>query len=189
MKKDTTQLFLEGMNRVVNVREYENRSIAEDVVEGLLYSFSLGPSSANCQPWELFIPREEAQLEKIVQATLDPFLTEKSYGAQGWISKAPFVAIVLMEKRRSQTRIGEKGDRFAAEDIFSAIQNFRLIADTHDLATSVVREFDPLRLNESLELPWYVEPLAILTAGYTQAELEIPERLQINDFVHWGRWQ
>lgn len=189
MTTERVKEITQYMDRIVNVRDYEDQFIPEKVINDLLYSFSLGPSLANCQPWELIVLDQSSDKEKAVEASLDPFLTEGTHGTQKWLKQAPFVAVVCLEKRRAQTRIGERGDLFAIEDVFTAVQNFRLVASLHGLATSVVREFDSERLKTNLDIPWYVEPLAILTAGYSSAVLEIPERFGIQDFVHWGRWK
>jgi 5,6-dimethylbenzimidazole synthase len=184
--KENHNLFV--MGRIVNVRDYEQQSIDEILLTELLTAFSLGPSLANIQPWEVVILQSEEEKQRAINASLDPFMTNDSHGAQGWIKDAPLVMIACLEKRRSLARLGEKGEIFSIQDLFAAIQNFRLMATIHGLGTSVVREFDNDRMRESLELPWYVEPLAIVTAGYSNTELELPPRLQVQDFVHWGRF-
>lgn len=70
-----------------------------------------------------------------------------------------------------------------------AIQNFRLTAALHSLSTSCVREFDTEKLSRNLEYPWYLEPVALLTAGYSEEEKEILPRLPVVDLVHWGGWR
>jgi 5,6-dimethylbenzimidazole synthase len=56
-----------------------------------------------------------------------------------------------------------------------------LIAAYYGLSTSCVREFDHQTLHKNLNLPWYLEPVAILTAGYSEEEKEIPPRLSLSD--------
>jgi 5,6-dimethylbenzimidazole synthase len=177
------------MDKIINVRSYEDTPIKEEIIEELLHAFSLGPSLANLQPWETIIMATEAEKGRLVEATLDPFLTEGSEGAQKWIKNAPFLAVVCLEKRRALARLGEEGVLFAIEDTFMAIQNFRIAASLNDLATSVVREFHKEKMKENLGLPWYLEPLSIITAGYSHAVLEIPPRFKIGDIVHTGRWE
>jgi 5,6-dimethylbenzimidazole synthase len=180
--------LLQGMDQIVNVREYETESIKEDIIDQLLKAFSLGPSLANIQPWELVVLRNPEEKQNAVHASLDPFLTKDSFGAQQWIQDAPFVMVACIEKRRALARIGDEGEIFSIQDLFSAIQNFRLLAILKGLSTSVVREFDQLQLKENLNLPWYVEPHAIVTAGYSDAQLEIPPRFKVREIVHGGGW-
>jgi 5,6-dimethylbenzimidazole synthase len=169
------------MNTIVNVRNYQSTPISPEIREELLFAFSLGPSLANTQPWELLILEDLEDRDKVVASTLDPFLTPDSYGGQGWIRTVPLVVIFLVEKRRAMVRLGESGEIFAIQDMFSAIQNARLIAAYYGLSTSCVREFDHQTLHKNLNLPWYLEPVAILTAGYSEEEKEIPPRLSLSD--------
>jgi 5,6-dimethylbenzimidazole synthase len=181
--------LLEAMTSIVNIRSYMDRPIPERVEEELFYAFSLGPSLANTQPWELIVIEDQEQRRKVANATLDPFLSKNSYGGQSWITKVPLLFIVTIEKRRALSRLGEAGMGFAIQDTYSAIQNFRLVCAIHSLSTSCVREFDGQSLQSHLELPWYLESVAIIAAGYSEEEKEIPPRLAVPDFVHRGKWQ
>lgn len=176
------------MNNVINVRSYTNQSISEDLLQKLFHSFSLGPSLANTQPWELVVVGNEDNRQRVANATLDPFLTEGTYGAQGWIIDAPLVVVVTLEMRRTLARLGDGHELFAVQDTFCAIQNFRVTAAVHDLSTSCIREFDESRLQCNLGLPWYVKPIAILVAGYSTEMKEIPPRLSLSEFMHKETW-
>ena len=180
--------LLNVMDVIVNVRDYEEKEIPDDVIKNVLTAFSYGPSLANQQPWELFHVQKDDQKERLVEATLDPFLTENSHGGQSWIINAPLIYVVFLEKRRTLARLGNLGQEFAVEDAFCAVQNFRLAAAIQSLSTAVIREFDKAKLKEGLGSAWYLEPIAILTAGYSSAQLELPPRFTPKDFVHKGGW-
>ena len=123
-KKESTSL-LEAMNEIVNVRRYTDQPIPQNIEEELFYAFSLGPSSVNVQARELLVIDELDQRQKVVESTLDPYLSKGSYGGQAWILDAPLVCIALIEKRRAMARVGEKGLLVAIQDLASAVQNFR----------------------------------------------------------------
>ncbi|MBM7662141.1 5,6-dimethylbenzimidazole synthase [Bacillus mesophilus] len=178
--------LLQIMNQVVNVRDYEDKVIKKEIMDQLLKAFSLGPSLANIQPWELIVLNNPIEKQKAVHASLDPFLTKGSFGAQQWIQQAPFVMVACIEKRRALARLGDEGEVFSIQDLFSALQNFRVLATFNGLSTSVVREFDQKQLKENLDLPWYVEPHAIVTAGYSDVILEIPPRFSVREILHGG---
>lgn len=181
--------LLQIMNKVVNTRSYGDRVISEEVLQDMYEGFVLGPSSVSTQARELLIIEDKKKRQKIIDTTLNPYFTTDSYGAQSWLLHAPFVAVVLIEKRRAIARIGEKGEQIAFQEAESAIQNFRLIAQSYEVCTTCVREFDPVRLNENLELPWYIEPCAILTAGYSDTEITLPPRLSIDETVSREEWK
>lgn len=113
------------MNEIVNVRRYTDQPIPQNIEEELFYAFSLGPSSVNVQARELLVIDELDQRQKVVESTLDPYLSKGSYGGQAWILDAPLVCIALIEKRRAMARVGEKGLLVAIQDLASAVQNFR----------------------------------------------------------------
>ncbi|MFE1625149.1 nitroreductase family protein [Brevibacillus reuszeri] len=173
----------EIMNTIINVRSYQETPVPELALEDVLYAFSLGPSLANTQPWELLMVKGLDEREKLTASTLDPFLSPGSLGAQAWIKSAPVIIVVLIEKRRALVRLGEKGEIFAIQDTFCAIQNARLTAALHGLSTSVIREFDSHILQKNLKLPWYIKPVAILTIGYSEEEKEIPPRLTVAEII------
>jgi 5,6-dimethylbenzimidazole synthase len=184
-----TDQLLSFMNVVVNVRDYEQKEIPEEMIDQLFDAFAMGPSLANHQPWELLRIDELSKRKEVVAATLDPFLTPESLGSQQWLEHVPLLIVVTIEKRRSLARLGELGEIFSIQDTFSAIQNFRLLASYYSIGTSVVREFNSEVLKRNLNLPWYLEPIAVLAAGYSTSEAEIPPRLARTDFVHGGSWK
>lgn len=188
VSKITSSELIETMNEIVNIRKYMEQPIPKNVETDLFHAFSLGYSSGNTQPWEILVIEKDEGRKKVVQATLGPYLMKDTYGAQAWIGDAPFVCIAMIEKRRALARIGEEALSFANQDIAFAIQNFRLIAHAHQLRTACVREFDKELLRKKLELPWYIDPVAILTAGYGERKKDLPPRLAQPDFVKRGEW-
>lgn len=184
-----TERLLSFMDGIVNVRDYEQKEIPNEIIGQLVDAFALGPSLANHQPWELLMVDDLSKRKEVIAATLDPFLTPESLGAQKWLEHVPLLIVVAIEKRRSLARLGDIGEIFSTQDTFSAIQNFRLLASYYSIGTSVVREFNGVVLKKNLHLPWYLEPIAILTAGYSASEAEIPPRFARKDFVHEGGWE
>lgn len=189
MNKDIISAIVKSMDEIVNVRNYTDKPIPKEIENEMLYAFSVAYSSGNAQPWELLIIESDEQYKKVIDSTLDPDLNENSYGAQQWIVKAPLVIIVMIDKKRALARLGEKGYIFSIEDVSFAIQNFRVVAHLHHLKTACVREFDEEKLKDKLGLPWYIEPIAILTAGYGERKKGLPPRFQISDIVKRGVWQ
>lgn len=184
-----TKDLLHVMAKIVNVRKYVDRPVSKQIKKELYEAFSLGPASVSAQARELLIINDRDRREKIVDATLDPYMMAGSDGAQAWIVDAPLVCIVLIEKRRALAKIGDKALVAAFQEADAAIQNFRLMAQVHELQTACVREIDRERLQKNLNLPWYVEPAAILTAGYSDEKLDPPPRLPLSAIVSKEEWK
>jgi 5,6-dimethylbenzimidazole synthase len=176
------------MNDVLNVRLFRPEPLPDEVVEQLLDAFRLGPSSANVQPWELVSVESPACRSAVAAATLDPFLSPGSEGAQSWLLKAPFVVAVCLDRPRAQARVGTAGWGQSCQDAFAAVQNVRLAAAALSLKTAVVREIHTAKLAAALRLPFTVEPLALVAAGYSDATLEQPPRLDLQRMLHRDGW-
>lgn len=179
------------MNLVVNARSFRSDPIPPEAEQALLESFRLGPSAANVQPWELVRIEGEAIRRRVVTATLDPFLSPGSEGAQGWIARAPLLLAVCLDRPRATARIGPRGWDQSAQDTFAALQNLRLTAVALGLGTAVVREFEPEQMRRALGLPFTVYPLCLVAAGRVEIPPEIPPRLPLAHILHpegeWGR--
>lgn len=178
----------QAMNDVLNMRLFRPDPLPAHIEVALLESFRLGPSSANVQPWELVTVESSALRTAVAGATLDPFISPGSEGAQSWLVKAPFVAAVCLDRPRAQARVGAIGWEQSGQDAFAAIQNLRLTAVVLGLKTAVVREFSIPKLQAALRLPFTVEPLALVAAGFSDADLEHPPRLTLPQILHRDGW-
>lgn len=176
------------MNNIVNVRNYQYKDIPEEILQILYKAFSHGPASVSTQARELLVVNSKQQRRKIIKATLDPYMTEDSYGAQKWLIDAPVVSVIVIEKRRALARVGEIGLSIAKQEASFAIQNFRLLAQSQGLSTACVWEFDRDKLKENLNLPWYIVPIAILTTGYPNEKVDIPPRFTNEELISYEKW-
>ncbi len=179
---------LELMNEIVNVRSYTEKPIPEQVLTELYEAFLAGPSSISTQSRELLVVENKEKRRLISEATLDPYMSANSYGAQSWLENAPFVGIVLIEERRALARVGKRGLDIAFQEAEAATQNFRIISHAKNIYTACIREFDAQKLRDSLNLPWYIQVSTILTAGYSDEIINIPPRLSIKEAIHIDEW-
>lgn len=175
-----TDELLQLMADVINVRRWRQDPVAEDLLERLLQAFRVGPSTG--QPWEMLRLESPKAKEAAISATLEPLMTPGSEGAQRWLAEAPVVMALCIELRRATARLGPAGRQIALQDVGSALQNLRIMANALGLRTGVVREFVTDRMREALGVPWFMEPVAIVAVGYSDAYLEYPPRYSIPEF-------
>lgn len=183
------QHLLQIMGEIVNIRSYKSDQLSDDMLHDLYQAFRLGPSSISTQASELLVVEGKSQRQKVVDATLDPYMTKDSYGAQSWLLEVLFAGVVLIEKRRAMARVGEMGVSIAKQEAAASIQNVRLLARYHGLSTACVHELDPDILKQKLSLPWYMEPITVISAGYHDAPITSPPRLSLKDVIHREGWQ
>jgi|GEM_PF-510047 len=177
---EITEELLQLMTDVINVRRWRTEPVPEEVLDQLLQAFRVGPSTG--QPWEMLRLESDSAKRAAISATLEPFMTPGTEGAQRWLAEAPVVMALCIELRRATARLGPAGRQIALQDVGSALQNLRIMANALGLRTGVVREFETEKMREALGLPWFVEPVAIVAAGYSDAYLEYPPRYSIPEF-------
>lgn len=182
-------VLLKLMGRISNIRNYQDKKVSQLDIEYLCEAFSLGFSSISNQARELLFINDVTTRESIVSSTLDPYMTESSAGAQSWLIDSPLVAVIVIEQRRAIARVGEFGKIIAEQEAESALQNMRLQAINLNIGTAVIRELDVDVLREELDLPWYVKPMIIFTAGYFIEEKDASPKLPINQIIHKERWE
>lgn len=172
------------MSLVLNVRIFKPDPVPAALEEALVESFRLGPSSANVQPWELIKVESEAFRKRVVGATLDPFLSAGTEGAQAWLTQVPLLLAVCLDRPRATARLGAIGWEHSQQDTFAALQNMRLQAIALGLGTTVIREFQPAAMQKALSLPYTVEPLCLLAVGFAGNPPEVPPRLPLELIYH-----
>mgnify|MGYP002476278835 CR=1 FL=1 len=64
------------------------------------------PSAANLQPWEVVVVRERDTKERVVQATLDPFMRDEPDMRPLWLKEAPVLLVFCVDIKRVRTRYG-----------------------------------------------------------------------------------
>lgn len=180
--------ILDVMQAIVNVRQFKPDPVPADLEAKLLEALRLGPSTANTQPWELVEIRSDEKRQAVAQATLDPLMRPVTGGGQRWITRAPLLWLLAIDRKRAEARLGAEGFTHAAEDCFAAVQNLRVLAGCLGLATAAVREIDHQAVAKVLDLPWWVEPLCLVAAGWSDATRELPPRMAPEQFLHREGW-
>lgn len=180
--------LLHLMSRIINSRTFRPDPVPDHLLTQVLEALRMGPSLANTQPWEVLIVEGAEARKAAASATLDLLLTPGTFGGQKWVTEAPVLLAVCLDRPRAEGRIGPRGYPLAAQDACAALQNARLMAANLGLCSAICKELDPDRMREALELPWNVDPLWLLALGYSDAPLEEPPRLPQAHFVHRGRF-
>lgn len=181
--------LLQVMGNIVNTRTFKETPLLLEDQETLFKAFAYGPSSTGNQARELLIAEDQLVREKLIKATLSPYFI-KEQSNQAWLKTIPFLAVAVIEKRRAIARVGDVGVKISERESENSLQNMRLVADLLGIGTTVVREFDKEELQRQLSLPWYVEPVSIIAAGYKIQEKSYDNILRFNfeQIIHKDRW-
>jgi nitroreductase len=165
-----------------SVRKYEEREVADAVLNAILEAVRWAPSWANTQCWELVIVRDRAVKEQL-QATLPP----KGNPAAGAMVQAP-VVLALCGKLKSSGYYKDQvttkfGDWFMF-DLGIACQNICLTAHALGLGTVVVGLFDHDKAKAVLKVPQGHELVVMIPLGFPAKISSAPNRREISEFTH-----
>lgn len=176
-------MLLDLLNKRVSTRNFNEKSIPDNIVDYILEAGRLSPSGGNEQPWCFGVIDDQELIGKI---------SELAYH-QAWIAKAPLLIVlctVIVEDERGARNIQKR--RFPLFEceiekldkrFYSAInleEHQTKIAGTHmvlaalenDIYSTWVSFFDVFRLQELLKLPENYIPSEIIAFGYTDRRIE-----------------
>lgn len=183
--------MLELLKRLRCVSQFDARDLEPEVLERVLLAASWTPSAADVQPWEFIVIQDDEQKQALCETLLDSLLRARVGGAErrSWISDAPVILVLCMDRIRAKARYGEIGEKlFGPQDTGAALQNLRLVALEIGIKSCVVREFDQEQISELLALPDHICPLTLVALGYSDVEPSQKTGLPMEDYVHWETW-
>jgi len=182
-----------------SIRSFKSDPVPEEDLEKILDSARWAPSSANSQPWDIVVVKEQAkkeQIQKSVEKVIErikelrdfPFL--KTFTAH-YMLEAPVQLVVVGDPRFKYVSmmhsVEPNVEQFAFwGSVSMAIQNMLLTAAALDLGSVVFTNFYPEEVKSLLNIPDRLQVVCILPVGYPNEEKEPPVRRSLNDFVHWG---
>ena len=133
-----------------SVRKYDNKDVAEDVINQVLEAVKWTPSWANTQCWEIIWIKDKTIREKL-QATMS-----KGNPATTSILNAPVLLALCAKLQRSGYYKGEVSTKFGdwfMYDLGLANQTLCLAAENFGLGTVIVGLFDHNKAKDNLRIP------------------------------------
>ena len=144
-----------------SVRNYTAQPVEQEKLDQVLYAAHVAPTRANLQPVRLLVVREKEGLDKIAKAAN--------------IYHAPVAVIVCADKTKAWKRPFD-GKQTTDIDASILTDHMMLAATELGLGTVWICYFKPDVLKKEFHLPDNLEPVNILTIGYTQEPPADPDR-------------
>ena len=167
--------FFEGVAKRCSVRRFLAKGVEEDKLTKVLETANAAPSAGNLQAYEIYLIRDEALKEKLVDA---------AYG-QLFIASAPVVLVFTANRRRSAARYGSRGaELYSLQDATIAASYAQLAAVALGLATVWIGAFNEEEVGKALSLPRTERPIIILPLGYPAEEPHPTRRRRLEEIVH-----
>jgi nitroreductase len=156
-----------------SVRNYKPQEVPLHELEKILEWVSMAPSAVNFQPWYFIVISEKEKLESIC-----------SVYHRSWIRSAPVIIVACVNHLESWKR-GSDGHDFGEVDVAIAIDHLTLVATANGLGTCWVCNFDVPACKSVLELPDYLEPLALIPLGYPAGAAPPKKRKPLSEIASW----
>lgn len=164
-----------------STRSFKREKVDDKLIGVMLYSAVHAPSAGNTQEWHFIIVKDESVKEKLAGASLN----------QRFISDAPVVIVVCVDKEKIKLRYGERGETmYAFQDTANATMLLMLSAEALGLGTCWVGAFDEEMVDRILDLPAQIRPVAIVAVGYSAEAPSKPRRIpfeQITSIDTYGK--
>jgi nitroreductase len=152
--------FLDLAKKRYSVRKYKNIAVEEEKLNQVLEAGRVAPSAANYQPLYFVVVTDETLRKDIATTYQRP-----------WILQAPVIIVVCGDHSRSWRR--PDGKDHLDIDAAIAADHMTLAAADIGLGTCWVCMFDSMLCHKILDLPSYIEAVALLPLGYPADEGDV----------------
>jgi len=164
------------IQRRYSVRSFTSQKVDKNMILKILEAARMAPSAVNFQPWHFVVVSEQESLTKLHQV----------YHRE-WFMEAPLNIVVCADHQQSWKRKSD-GKDFADVDAAIVIDHLVLKATEMGLGTCWICNFDVLLTREVLELPDYIEPIAIIPIGFTKSISPEKKRRDLSEMIHWEKF-
>ncbi len=175
--KTVSMNFIELATKRFSVRNFEQRPVEKEKLLYILEAARMAPTAVNFQPWKFIVITKPELLESV----------QKVYHRQ-WLATAPVIIIALGNHHKGWRRKSDDKD-FTEIDVAIAIDHMTLAATEQDLGTCWICNFDVDKCCRLLNLPDYLEPIALIPVGYPVIQPELNKnRESLDHLVTWDKF-
>jgi 5,6-dimethylbenzimidazole synthase len=182
-------------------RGFKDDEVPEEAIRRILEAGRWAPSSANSQPWDFIVVREQETKERIqrnIQTVIEkirslrdfPFL--RNFTAD-YMLEAPVQIVVCCDPRfmrvSMMNQVDDQIEQFAFwGSVSMAIQNMLLAAQAQGLGSVVFTDIYPDEIKKLLEVPDPLRVICILPVGYPSEVRDPGYRREVDEFTHTERF-
>jgi len=159
-----------------SVRSFTSEKVDRNFILEILEAARMAPSAVNYQPWHFIVVTEPENLDEL-----------QAVYPRNWFKEAPVCIVVCSDHSLSWKRKSDEKD-FADVDAAIAIDHLVLKATELGLGTCWVCNFDTEMTRKKLQLPDYIEPIALIPLGFTTSEAPPKSRKPLSEIVHWEKF-
>jgi nitroreductase len=167
----------EAIRKRTSVRSFTNRKVEDALISELLELAAQAPSAGNTQEWVFIVVKDPEKARKVAGTPVGPY-------SQIALSTASCIIVVCADTKAIEKRFGERGIKvYAFQDTAAAIENLMLAATSRGLSTCWVGAFNEFKVQDILDLPGNIFPVAMVALGYAAEKNPKPARKPLRDFA------
>lgn len=160
-----------------SVRAFRSDPVPETLLRELVELANWAPSAGNLQARDFILIRDDATRNAIARVA-----------DQQELAQAPVDVVVCTNASRI-TKYGERGrELFMIQDAAAATENLLLAAHERGLGAVWMGSFDEDAVRKILKIPRHVRPVTLVALGWPAEEPAPPERLPLEDLLHFEHW-
>ena len=187
---ERAETFYEEIKRRRSVRDFSDRDVPLEVIQGCLLSAGTAPNGANMQPWHFAVVRSSETKSKIRVAAekeehefysrkapqewlnaLEPLGTDAS---KPFLETAPYL-IVIFARSHNVLYDGSKTKNYYVNESVGIATGFLIAALHHAGLATLTHTPSPMKfLNPILDRPSNERPFLVLVVGYPSSDVRVP---------------
>ena len=154
-----------------SIRKFKDRPVSDELILKILDAARFAPSAKNSQPWEFIVVKDDLLKERLgrIHRYASPLLG------------APLAIVVVCDREASPTSY--------LVDCANAVMYVMLAAHALGLGTVWIQSLRNVEeVQELLELPERLIPVAILAVGWPDESPNPKKRKELREIVHLDRY-
>jgi nitroreductase len=169
--------FNKLLGKRFSVRSYTSQKVEKSLILEVLEAARLAPSAVNFQPWHFIVLTDQQNLTEFQEVY-----------QRAWFREVPACIVVCSDHAKSWKRKSD-GKDFADVDVAITVDHLILKATELGLGTCWICNFDVPLARKKLNIPEHIEPLVIVSIGYTTEDAPVKLRKPLSELVHWEKFK
>ncbi len=162
-----------------SIRKYVDIPVEWEIVGRIVEAGTFAPTAGNLQEFRFVVVTDEAKKKALAEACLQQY----------WMEQAPVMIVACAELKRPKQFYGLRGERlYTIQNVAAACQNMLLAGHSYGLGGCWVGAFDEVAIKRILNMPEYARPHAVLTFGYPDEVVPMPQKYKIENLTYLQRY-
>ncbi len=167
--------FQELINKRQSVRKYSDKAVEKEKIKRCIEAARLAPSASNSQPWKLLIVDNPELKNKVAKETCSKLLKFNKF-----VLESSVIIVIVLEKAKVKTRIGEKlkNKEWRLIDIGIAAEHFCLQATEEGLGTCMLGWYNEKPIKKLLNIPDNKPIGLLISVGYPVKDYKLRKKIR-----------